>query len=172
MDSWTETTTARERIESIALTLRQPRSVNWIREQASVGSWETTKSQLEHLVEMGRLKTVDVDGETRYVPDPMREYLEHIKELVTENTKEELRDELEAIAEEIDTWKDEYDVAAIEGLEASLGAENLAPAELRERRKIISYWEENQQYRQVITNALQLYDDLSAQESSVDSVGA
>lgn len=48
----------------------------------------------------------------RYVPDPMREYLDHIRDLVVENTWEELRDELEAIAEEIETWKAEYDVDA------------------------------------------------------------
>jgi hypothetical protein len=27
-----------------------------------VGSWETTESHLDHLVEMGRLKTVEVNG--------------------------------------------------------------------------------------------------------------
>lgn len=164
MERWTDTMTARERIEAVALTLRQPRSVNWIRKQAEVGSWETTKSQLDHLVEMGRLTTVDVNGETRYSPDPMREYLEHIRELVVDHTKEELRDEFEAITEDIAAWRAEYDVETRRDLDASLGDAELSPEELRERRKVVAYWEENEEYRRLIAHALQLYDDLTAQE--------
>jgi hypothetical protein len=172
MKPWTETMTARERIEEVALTLREPRSVNWVREQADVGSWETAKSQLEHLVEMGRLTTVDVDGDTRYVTDPMREYLDHIRDLVVEHTKEELRDELEAIAEEVEAWRAEYGVDSPAALDASLGEADLAPEELRERRQVAAYWEENDEYRQRITHALELYDDLTAQDSPVESAGA
>ena len=163
MDDWTETMTARDRIEDVALTLREPRSVNWIKEQAEVGSWETAKSHLESLVDAGQLTVVTVDGDTRYKIDPMRVYLDHIQELVVENTKDELRDELEAIAAEIADWKREYDVDSLEELEASLG-EELPPEEVRDRRKVITYWEENEHYRQLITNALRLYDDLSAQD--------
>lgn len=172
MKPWTETATARGRVESIALTLRQPRSVNWIKEQADVGSWETTKSHLDHLVEMGRLKTVEVDGDTRYAPDRMREYLDHVRDLVVENTKEELRDELEAIAEEIEGWKETYDVDSREQLDASLGEEDLASDDLRERRKILAYWEENDEYRRAITHALRLYDDLRAQDDDTGAVQA
>ncbi|TYT61734.1 DUF7342 family protein [Natrialba swarupiae] len=168
MDDWTETMTARDRIEDVALTLREPRSVNWIKEQAEVGSWETAKSHLESLVDAGQLTVVTVDGDTRYKIDPMRAYLDHIQELVVENTKDELRDELEAIAAEIADWKREYDVDSLEELEASLG-EELPPEEIRDRRKVITYWEENNHHRQLITNALGLYDDLSAQSHASDS---
>ncbi|MFB6296099.1 MAG: hypothetical protein ABEH66_04565 [Halobacteriales archaeon] len=162
MEPWTETATARERVESVALTLRQPRSVNWIKEQAEVGSWETTKSHLDHLVEMGRLRAVERDGHTRYAPDRMREYLDHVRDLVVENTKEELRDELETIAAETEDWKDTHGVDSRSELEASLGDPDLAPPEIRERRKVLTYWEENDQYRRSITHALRLYDDLRA----------
>lgn len=163
MDSWTDDMTARERVEAIALTLGQPRSVNWIKQQAEAGSWETTKSQLERLVASGRMITVEIDGEIRYLPDAMHDYLEHIRELVATNTKDELRDELEAIATEIEQWKQAYDVDSFEELDASLGDAERSPEELRDRRKTISYWEENRQYRRLITNALSLYDDLIAQ---------
>lgn len=168
MDDWTEAMTARDRIEAVALTLREPRSVNWIKEQAEVGSWETTKSQLEYLTDAGQLTTVEIDGDTRYRIDPMRAYLDHIQELVVENTKDELRDELEAIASEIAKWKREYDVNSLQELEESLG-EELPPKEVRDRRKVITYWEENQHHRQLLTNALGLYDDLSAQDYGSNS---
>jgi len=168
MDDWTETMTARNRIEAVALTLREPRSVNWIKEQAEVGSWETTKSQLEYLTDAGQLTTVEIDGDTRYKIDPMRAYLDHIQELVVENTKDELRDELEAIASEIATWKREYDVNSLQELEESL-VEELTPEEIRDRRTVITYWEENEHHRQLLTNALGLYDDLSAQNHGPNS---
>ncbi|MDQ2051685.1 hypothetical protein RBH26_14490 [Natronolimnohabitans sp. A-GB9] len=168
MDDWTETMTARDRIEAVALTLREPRSVNWIKKQAEVGSWETTKSQLEYLTDAGQLTTVEIDGDTRYKIDPMRAYLDHIQELVVENTKDELRDELEEIASEIATWKREYDVDSLQELEASLG-EEFPPEEVRDRRKVITYWEENKHHRQLLTNALGLYDDLSAQDYGTNS---
>ena len=97
----------------------------------------------------------------------MRAYLDHIQELVVENTKDELRDELEAIASEIATWKREYDVDSLQELEASLG-EELTPEEVRDRRKVITYWEENEHHRQLLTNTLGLYDDLTAQERNSD----
>jgi len=168
MDDWTETMTARDRVEAVALTLREPRSVNWIKEQAEVGSWETTKSQLVYLTDAGQLTTVEIDGDTRYKIDPMRAYLDHIQELVVENTKDELRDELEAVASEIATWKREYDIDSLQDLEASLG-EELPPEEVRDRRKVITYWEENKHHRQLLTNALGLYDDLSAQDHGSNS---
>lgn len=170
MESWTETTTARERIETIATTLTEPRSVNWIKEQAEVGSWETTKSHLEHLVETGQLRTIDLDGEPRYEPDPMRAYLDEIQRLVVEHTKVELRDELAAIADEIGGWKTDYDVDSRSELEATLGDPELTPDQRRERRKVVRYWEENLQYRQLLSHALHLYDDLTAQDPADDQI--
>lgn len=155
MDSWTEAMTARDRVEAIAVTLGQPRSINWIKEQADVGSWETTKSHLDRLVDAGRLTTTQVSGDTRYMANPVRAYLDQLQDLVAENTKDSLRDEFEAIAEEIETWKQEYDVESLDELDASLG-DDLPPEVLRDRRKVVAYWEENEQYRQLITNALHL----------------
>ena len=172
MERWTEDMTARDRIEAVALTLGQPQSVNWIKQQAEVGSWETTKSHLDHLVEMGALTTVDTNGDSRYVPDPMRAYLDNIRDLVAKNTKDELRDELEAIATEIDDWKREYSVDSLEELDASLGDGELSPEEVRDRRRVISYWEENQQYQRLFTHALQLYDDLTVHAQTIPETAA
>ncbi|MFC3959521.1 DUF7342 family protein [Halovivax cerinus] len=165
MDDWTDSMTARDRIDSIALTISQPRSVNWIKEQAEAGSWETTKSELDRLVESGQLTTVTVDGETRYAVDGMRAYLDHVQALVVEHSKAELRDELEAIAEEIAAWKETYDVDSRDELEATI-ASALPPEEVRERRQVVRDWEENDGYRERIQHALRLYDDLSTQAAA------
>mgnify|MGYP007014199953 FL=1 len=44
---------ARDRIRAVAETLREPRSVNWISEQADA-AWSTTNEELQALVGFGR----------------------------------------------------------------------------------------------------------------------
>lgn len=160
MDHWTNEMSARERVSAIATTVSQPRSINWISEEAETG-WETAESHLDFLVESGVLQTVDSDGATRYAPDPMRDYLDHVAELVADHSRDELRDELAAIASEIDAWKETYDIESLAELEASLGSDGLSADEIRERRRVLRYWEENDDYRNLLTNALTLYDDLA-----------
>lgn len=50
VQSWTESMSARERIRAVAETLREPRSVNWISEQADA-AWITTNEELQALVD-------------------------------------------------------------------------------------------------------------------------
>jgi hypothetical protein len=54
VQSWTETMSARERIRSVALTLSEPRSTNWISDQAET-AWSTTNQELDDLVDRGQL---------------------------------------------------------------------------------------------------------------------
>lgn len=160
MEHWTDDMSARSRVEAVATTLTQPRSINWISEQAGTG-WETAKKQIDLLVDRGVLQAVNDGGDTRYEPDPVRDYLDHVAALVTDHSRDELRDELQAIATEIEAWQRTYDVDSIEELEASLGAEDLSAEEIGDRRRVLRYWEENAEYRRLVTNALTLYDDLT-----------
>jgi hypothetical protein len=70
LNSWTDGLSARERIREIALTLTQPRSLDWISDEAHVASRETTKAELETLVESGKIRATNGDnGETKYAPN-------------------------------------------------------------------------------------------------------
>ncbi|UWG49320.1 HTH-domain containing transcriptional regulator (plasmid) [Halalkaliarchaeum sp. AArc-CO] len=99
---------ARDRIRAVAETLREPRSVNWISEQADA-AWSTTNEELQDLVE-GQLRRVEAGETTRYQPDYTRQLFEEIRTLIEENTREELRNELAAITEEIEEWQATYDI--------------------------------------------------------------
>ena len=57
--SWSDGQTARERVRAIATTLTQPRSVDWVRNEAQVSSWQTAKDELEMLAEFGQVQIVD-----------------------------------------------------------------------------------------------------------------
>ncbi|WP_089650049.1 DUF7342 family protein [Halobacterium hubeiense] len=161
VQSWTESMSARDRIRAVAETLREPRSVNWISEQADA-AWSTTNEELQALVDQSELRRVEAGETTRYQPDYTRLLFEEIRTLIEENTREELRSELAAITEEIEEWQVTYDVETWEELEQSLADGDLASAELRERRDVITRWEENEGDRRLIKHALELYSDVEA----------
>lgn len=157
VDHWTESMTARERVETIATTLEEPRTANWVAEQAEV-KWDTAKKHLDDLVDAGTLLVTDDD---RYVPDPTRAYFDTLRELILDNSRSDLRAELEAIAERVDEWKTEYDVESIDDLEASL-ADDREPEDVGERRRVLRRWENSLRTRRTIQTALTLYDDVES----------
>lgn len=169
VQSWTETMSARERIRSVAETLREPRSINWISEHADA-SWSTTNEELQDLVDQGQLRRVEAGGTTLYQPDYARLLFDEIRLLIEENTREELRTELAVVTEEIEEWQETYDVETWEDLEQSLANGDLSSGALRERRDVIGFWRENEEDRQLIKHALELYSDVeSAREHMTDA---
>jgi hypothetical protein len=166
--SWTESMSARERIRSVVETLREPRSVNWISEQADA-AWSTTDEELQDLVEQGRLRRVEAGDATLYQPDYTRLLFDEIRTLIEENSRADLRSELAAITDEIETWQETYGVETWEELEQSLADGTLSSADLRERRDVIAFWQENEDDRRLIKHALALYSDVeSAREQHTD----
>jgi len=72
---------ARDRIRAVAETLHEPRSVNWISEQADA-AWSTTNEELQDLVDQGQLRRVEAGETTRYQPDYTRLLFEEIRTLI------------------------------------------------------------------------------------------
>ncbi|CCC41738.1 DUF7342 family protein [Haloquadratum walsbyi] len=161
VQSWTESMSARDRIRAVAESLREPRSVNWISEQADA-AWSTTNEEVQELVDQGQLRRVEAGETTRYQPDYTRLLFEEIRTLIEKNTREELRSELTAITEEIEEWQATYNVETWEELEQSLADGDLTSAELRDRRDVIAFWRENEEDRRLIKHALELYSDVEA----------
>lgn len=161
VQSWTETMSARERIRSVALTLSEPRSTNWISDQAET-AWSTTNQELEDLVDRGQLRRVNAGESTLYQPDYTRLLFDELRQLIEEHTREQLQAELTAITEEIEDWQEVYGVETWEELEQSLADGTLSSAEIRERRDVIRDWQANEEDRRLIKHALELYSDVEA----------
>ena len=161
VQSWTETMSARERIRSVALTLSEPRSTNWISEQAET-AWSTTNQELDDLVDRGQLRQVDAGESTLYQPDYTRLLFDELRRLVEEHTREELQAELTTIAEEIEDWQEAYDVETWEELEQSLADDTLSSSDIRERRDVVQDWQAIEEDRRLIRHALELYSDIEA----------
>ncbi|MDR5673346.1 HTH-domain containing transcriptional regulator [Halalkaliarchaeum sp. AArc-CO] len=166
MDSWTERLSTRERVRKIALSLTRPRSVNWIKNEADVASWDTTKDELERLVEYGQIKRVEDDSgnETRYRygPNYRRRYLDRVEELAAEHTKDELRNEFAEIQEQIEAWQDTYGVNSLSELGESVTDADLSSDEIRERNAVIRRWKRSRETKRLVDHALSLYDDLES----------
>lgn len=167
--SWTESMSARERIRAVAETLREPRSVNWISDQADA-AWSTTDEELQALVDQGQLRRVESGETTRYQPEYTQILFDEIRTLIEENSREDLRSELTAITEEIEAWQDTYDVETCEELEQSLADAALSSADLRQRREVITFWRENEADRRLIKHALELYADVEAARERLPDV--
>lgn len=161
---------ARERIRSIAETLHEPRSVNWISDQADA-AWSTTNEELQALVEQGQLRRVETGDTTLYQPDYTQLLFDQIRTLIEENSREQLRNELAAITEEIEEWQETFTVETWEELEQSLADGDLSSADIRKRRDVIGFWRENEQDRHLLKHALSLYSDVkTAREKMTDAV--
>ena len=105
---WTDGLSGAERVEAVALTVSEPRTANWIATEAEVAH-ETATKYLKRLAEDGKL-TADTRGQqTTYEPDPVGQYLLEMRELYEEHSPDELAASLEAMNEQIRTWKRDYD---------------------------------------------------------------
>ncbi len=86
VQSWTESMSARDRIRAVVETLREPRSVNWISEQADA-AWSTTNEELKALVDQSQLRRVEAGETTRYQPDYTRLLFEEIRTLIADKAR-------------------------------------------------------------------------------------
>lgn len=160
LPSWTDGLSARERIREIATTLTEPRSVEWVRKESQVSSWQTAKDELEMLADFGQLHAIDGDdGNTKYAPNYQLRYFDQVTELINDHTREELREEIAAIQARIDEWKHEFDAESRAALESTLTDEGRSSEEIRERNAVLRRWERHEDNKRLIEHALELYDD-------------
>lgn len=160
LESWTDDLSARERVRKIATTLTRPRSVEWVKEEAGISSWQTAKDELEMLTDFKQIHAVEGDdGHTKYAPNYQARYFNELAEQINEHSRDELREEIADIQEQIDKWKTEFDVESRDELESSLSGEDLDSEAIRDRNAILRRWEQHEDNKRLLTHALELYDD-------------
>ncbi|WP_138004840.1 DUF7342 family protein [Halalkalirubrum salinum] len=160
LGSWTDDLSARERVRQIATTLTEDRSVEWVRKEAQISSWQTAKDELEMLVEFGQLQAVEGDdGNRRYAPNYQLRYFNEITELINTHTREELREEIATIQADIDEWKHEFAVESSDELESTLTNDDLNSEAVRHRNRVLRQWEHSEDNKRLLAHALELYDD-------------
>ncbi|WP_114578678.1 helix-turn-helix transcriptional regulator [Saliphagus sp. LR7] len=152
------------RIREVAMTVREPKNAGEIADSAGVAR-NTAEKYLTQLVEADKLETVQRGRETCYYPDPITQYFDQIRDFVNEYQKDELTAELGAIRDDIDEWKDAYDVESADELRTTVG-DDVSASERRQRRHDAEDWEYYEHQATLIKQAIQLYDTIEATRES------
>ena len=164
-DSETTDHTAKvERIREVAMTVREPKNAGEIAATAGVAR-NTAEKYLTQLVEADKLTTIQRGRESCYYPDPVTQYFDQIRDLVNNYQKDELTAELGAIRDDIDEWKDQYDVGSTDELRTTVG-DDIPVSERRQRRHDADDWEYYKHQATLIKQAIQLYDTIETTRES------
>lgn len=146
------------RIREVAMTVQEPKNAGEIADSAGVAR-NTAEKYLSQLVEADKLETIQRGRETCYYPDPVTQYFDQIRDLVDAHQKDELTAELAAIRDDIDEWKDAYEVESPDELRATVGDE-ISATERRQRRHDAEDWEYYEQQATIIKQAIRLHDSI------------
>jgi len=165
--SWTESVSAADRVRSVATTLSEPQTANWIAGEAEVAH-ETASKYLDRLVSDGKLETSKAGGKTVYRPDPVGQHLAEMHSLYADHTADELANRLTEITDQLRQWQDEYDTETPNELRAAIG-ETTDGATADEYRRVAGEWEQLQYRQSLVEDTLRLYDRF-ADDASPTSV--
>ena len=157
---WPPGADAAERIRHVVLTQTEPQNAGWIATEADV-SRDTAVKYLNRMVDQGDLEVTETAEGTCYKPDSITQLLREVRQLAEEHTLDELTQELNAIGDEIDGWKERFGVDSLSELRKSIGSEDLTGDDRRERLEVIEEWEYNVEIRESIQLAISLKSSLS-----------
>lgn len=154
-------TTGEDRVRMVARQLSEPRTVNWIAEEAE-WSHEPTKRVLERLVDEGVLRRDDSGAHSTYSPDYRQQAMQEAMRLRdSERTVEELTDRLAEMKSQIREWKDEFEVESPNQLRATLADADFGVEEEDRRREIARDWEHLQRRIRIVGFAIREWDFLA-----------
>lgn len=159
-EAWTETTSGRERVRMVVETLDDPATVSEIADRASV-AWGTADSELDRLVAENQVRERDVDGQTKYAPNPVRQFLDGILELIDDHDRDELEAKLVNYQSQLESLRDEHGADSAAELRDRLTADDRSADEMREIRSVAATWEALETERRLVEHALRLYDDVA-----------
>lgn len=138
-ETWTQQSSAFDRIRSVAVTVSQPRPASYIAEEARVTE-NTAREHLARLVEMGVLLKSNSEGQNLYSPDPLHTRKQAVRELLDSNDPEALVQHRSELEEKIESWQDDHEVDSLEELRERAATTDTA-AETRNVLKTVTNWE-------------------------------
>jgi len=155
-EEWVEQVPTVDRVISVALSVEQPRTVDWIADQAEV-SPTTARDHLERLVDLHVLSTVEKGGAKTYYPDAAYQRFTEISKLVEEHSREELETMVVQAKEWIDELKETYQVGSPDELRKKATTEESSPAEAKEYFKKASEWGGHRHMLSIAEQAIDRY---------------
>lgn len=161
VERWVETTSAFDRVRSVAFSLQQPRTAGRVAEDAHV-SEKTARDHLQRLVEMDVLVAQSEAGPTTYYPDPGFVRFREVRTLAHEHDRDELVEMVSTLKSDVEAWREEFDADSPDALRASTADADVPEAAVRERQRVAEDWEYTRHRLDLIGDALAQYDLLTA----------
>ena len=155
-ETWKAHTTAFDRVRSVAVTLTQPRSADWIAEEAHVAG-NTAREHLQRLVGMNVLLEDDTRTPTTYRPDPLYLRMQSLRELMTGKSRDDLLEQRASNQERIEMWRAEYDADAPEDLYERAASTETA-AETRDLKRAANEWAHATYQLDLLADAIENYE--------------
>lgn len=166
-DAWEENTTGRERVRMVVELLEEPATVTEISDEADV-AWDTADSELDRMMAENLVDEYEVDGQTKYGPNLVHQFLNQILDLIKEKDREELEMQLVEHQERLESLQEEFGVGSASEFRERLTDEDRTAEEMREIRNIVSTWEALETEIRLTKQALNFYDDVSRLSGSDD----
>ena len=159
-EAWKENTTARERVRMVFELLEEPATVSEISDEADV-AWDTADSELGRMMTENLVEEYEIDGKTKYGPNPVQQFLNQILDLIKERDREELEMELVEYQERLESLQEEFNAGSASEYRERLTEEDLTANEMRDIRNTASTWEALETEIRLTKQALNFYDDVS-----------
>lgn len=157
VDLWKEHQSAFDRVRSVAVTLSEPQSADWIAEQAHVAG-NTARDHLQRLVEMNVLQEIPGDGATEYHPDPLYTRMRALRDLLDERDRNDLIALRADLQEQIETWQAKYDAESPDDLRERATRADTAD-ETRDLRQTASDWDIVRYRLRLVEDAIEHYSE-------------
>jgi predicted ArsR family transcriptional regulator len=161
-EAWKDETASVDRVISVAMSLEQPRTAEWVSEQAEV-SPTTARDHLDRLVELRVLGSVEQRGAKTYYPDAAYQRFKEVSELVQEHSREELQEIVIQAKEWIQELETEYDVEDPAELRSLATVPDTSAKTAKECFKRASEWDSHRHMLSVAEEALDRYEEFGQQ---------
>lgn len=158
--AWEENTTGRERVRMVVELLEEPATVTDIADEADV-AWDTADSELERMMVENLINEYEDDGQTKYGPNLVRQFLDQVLDLIRENDREELEMQLVEYQERLESLQVEYDAGSVSEFRERITEEDRTAEEMQEIRNIASTWDALETEIRLTKHALNFYEDVS-----------
>ncbi|MFC6733736.1 MULTISPECIES: ArsR family transcriptional regulator [unclassified Haladaptatus] len=157
--AWKKHTSAFDRVRSVAVTLDQPRTADWIADQALVAG-NTARGHLARLVEMNALQSISRGQATVYRPDPLYTRMRVLRDLLDGRDRDDLVALRADLQEQVETWREQYGVSSSSELWEQ-AAQTGSAAETRAYREVASDWELVCYRLSLVEDAIEHYSEYS-----------
>lgn len=150
IEEWKADTSTFDRVRHVIDVTTELQAASTIADRAHV-SEPTARKHLSALAETGRVKVVNTDSGARYMRAPQMLAMRRISDIHREHTKSEIRDVIHDLKEELNGFREQYDVADVDEL-----ALELDPGD--DAWQDVARWQQVEQNLDIAQAALSLYD--------------